>query len=157
MERAGIGFDSHKYKEGNGLVLGGVVIPCQYSFDAHSDGDIIIHSIIDSILGALPDVFDYQNIGSIFPDNDPTFKNISSVKLLEYVLEKIKPWRIYSCDVVIIMEEPKLKTKVRDIIENLKILLKTELVNVKPKTAEGMGIIGEKKGAAATCITILKQ
>lgn len=157
MSRVGIGFDSHRYKEGEGLILGGIFIPCQYSFEAHSDGDIIIHSIIDAILGALPDVFNYQNIGSIFPDNDQKYKNANSTHLLQYVLNKIHPWQIHNCDIVLIMEEPKLGKKVHEIIQNLRKMLRTDLVNLKPKTAEGMGFIGNKEGAASICIINLKQ
>ncbi|MFN3477883.1 MAG: 2-C-methyl-D-erythritol 2,4-cyclodiphosphate synthase [bacterium] len=157
MDRVGIGFDSHKYKKGEGLKLGGILIPCQYSFQAHSDGDIIIHSIIDAILGALPDVFEYQNIGSLFPDNDPKYLQIDSCLLLNEVLVKIYPWKIHNCDIVLIMQEPKLGDKVKEVINNLQKLLKTDLVNVKPKTAENMGLIGKGKGAAAFCTLTLKK
>lgn len=152
MERIGLGFDSHKYKKGEGLILGGVFIPCQYSFDAYSDGDIVIHSIIDAITGALPDIFQYKNIGTLFPNNDPKYYKINSIVLLQEVLNKIKPWQIYSCDIVLIMEKPKLGEKVKDIIENLIKILSTEIVNVKPKTAESMGLIGKEEGAASFCI-----
>ncbi|MCX7758094.1 MAG: 2-C-methyl-D-erythritol 2,4-cyclodiphosphate synthase [bacterium] len=156
MERFGLGFDSHKYKVGNGLKLGGVFIPCKYSFKAHSDGDIIIHALIDSILGALPDIFEYRNIGTIFPDSDPTYKEADSISLLNQILDKVHPWKIESCDIVLIIEEPKIGKNIIDIIENLKKILKTDIVNVKPKTAEGLGLIGNKKGAAAFCIIKLK-
>ncbi|MEN3015456.1 MAG: 2-C-methyl-D-erythritol 2,4-cyclodiphosphate synthase [bacterium] len=152
--RVGIGFDIHRYEKGNGLFLGGVLIPCEYRFKAHSDGDIIIHSIIDSILGALPDIFEYKNIGLLFPDNNPEYKNISSVHLLNQVLAQISPWKVDSCDIILIMEKPKLGPKVMEIIDNLKLLLKTNLVNVKPRTAEGTGLIGRQK--AASCICIIK-
>lgn len=157
MERVGIGFDSHKYKKGNGLYLGGVFVECQYSFQSHSDGDIIIHSVIDAILGALPDVFQYQNIGTLFPDNDPKYENIKSTKLLENILSQIKPWKIDNCDIVLIMEKPKLKEEIFKIIENMKKILNTEIVNIKPKTAEGMGLIGKGKAAAAICVIKLSK
>jgi 2-C-methyl-D-erythritol 4-phosphate cytidylyltransferase/2-C-methyl-D-erythritol 2,4-cyclodiphosphate synthase len=150
--RVGLGFDSHKYTVGNGLVLGGVLIPCKYSFKAHSDGDIVIHSIIDAIMGALPDIFNYQNIGSAFPDNDPQYKSVNSVSLLNKVLNNMVPWKIFSCDIVIIMEKPKLGNNTKLIIDNLIKLLDTKLVNVKPKTSEGMGLIGKSKAATSLCI-----
>ncbi len=157
MERIGLGFDSHKYQKGKGLILGGIFIECDYSFKAHSDGDIIIHSIIDAVIGALPEIFDYQNIGLIFPDNNPQYYKVNSTNLLDQILTKIHPWKISSCDVVLIMEKPKLGYKIKDIIENLKKLLKTEIVNVKPKTAEGIGLIGKSQGAASFCIVKLNK
>lgn len=157
MDRVGIGFDSHKYKKGEGLKLGGVLIPCQYSFQAHSDGDIIIHSIIDALTGALPDIFEYQNIGTLFPDDDPKYRKINSNLLLNKVLEKIYPWKIHNCDIVLIMQEPRLGNKIKEVINNLRKLLKTDLVNVKPKTAENMGLIGNGEGAAAFCILKLTK
>ncbi|MGC8815633.1 MAG: 2-C-methyl-D-erythritol 2,4-cyclodiphosphate synthase, partial [bacterium] len=139
----GIGFDSHRFKEGNGLILAGVFVPFNKSFDAHSDGDIICHSIIDAILGALSTEFEYNNIGTIFPDNDPKFKNANSLDLLKSIISKINDdFIIGNCDVVVILQEPKLKDYLPSMIANLKQVLKTDRVNIKPKTAEFMGFIG---------------
>ena len=155
----GIGFDSHKFKKGNGLTLAGVFVPFDKSFDAHSDGDIICHSIIDAILGALSIEFEYNNIGTIFPDNDPQFKNANSLELLNTIVSKISnQFVINNCDIIIILQEPKLKDYLNNMISNLKKILKTERVNIKPKTGEFMGFIGNKKGAAAfSIISIFKK
>ncbi|MCX7871087.1 MAG: 2-C-methyl-D-erythritol 2,4-cyclodiphosphate synthase [bacterium] len=155
----GIGFDSHRFKKGNGLILAGVFIPFDKSFDAHSDGDIVCHSIIDAILGALPIEFEYNNIGTIFPDNDPKFKNANSLELLNTVVTKISnEFVINNCDVIVVLQEPKLRDYLNDMISNLKRILKTERVNIKPKTGEFMGFIGNKEGAAAfSVISISKK
>lgn len=155
----GIGFDSHKFKEGNGLILAGVFIPFNKSFQAHSDGDIICHSVIDSILGALSIELGYNNIGTLFPDNDPKFKNSNSLFLLKSIVDKISNnFVINNCDIVVILQNPKLKDYLPSMVSNLKEVLKTDRVNIKPKTAEFMGFIGSNEGAAAfSIISILKK
>ncbi len=154
----GLGFDSHRFKEGNGLVLAGVFIPFNKSFEAHSDGDIICHSIIDAILGALSIEFEYNNIGTLFPDNDPQFKNANSLELLNTIVNKISNnFVINNCDIVIVLQEPKLKNYLNNMISNLKYVLKTERINIKPKTGEFMGFIGNKEGAAAFCIISISK
>jgi 2-C-methyl-D-erythritol 2,4-cyclodiphosphate synthase len=154
----GIGFDSHRFKEGNGLVLAGVFIPFNKSFDAHSDGDIICHAIIDAVLGALSVEFEYNNIGTLYPDNSPNFKNANSLNLLKELIDKINTdFIINNCDITVILQEPKLKDYLPNMISNLKKVLKTNRVNIKPKTAELMGFIGNNEGAAAFAILSISK
>ncbi|MGB9621173.1 MAG: 2-C-methyl-D-erythritol 2,4-cyclodiphosphate synthase [Brevinematia bacterium] len=137
MLKVGQGFDIHRLVEGKKLILGGVEIPNEKGSLAHSDGDVLIHSIVDAILGAIGE----RDIGYHFPDDSEDTKNISSTLILEKVLEiaKSKSAKLINVDSTIILNKPKLKPYVPKIRENLaKILsIPIENITIKAKTTEG--------------------
>jgi len=138
--RVGTGWDLHRLVSKRALVLGGVVIPSDKGEAAHSDGDVLVHAIIDALLGSLAK----GDIGSHFPDTDPAYKDADSMQLLKKVLaEDLPPHRIENIDTTIILQTPKLRPHIETIRENLAkaMGLKFEQVSVKAKTAEG--ILGE--------------
>ena len=138
--RVGTGWDVHRLGTGRKLILGGVVIPSEKGEIAHSDGDVLIHAIIDALLGALAK----GDIGSHFPDSDPKYKDSNSIDLLKQVLEQdLPPYHIVNLDTTIILQKPKLREHIDAIRANLAKALQLELnkVSVKAKTAET--ILGE--------------
>jgi 2-C-methyl-D-erythritol 2,4-cyclodiphosphate synthase len=132
------------------LVIGGIVIPYELGLAAHSDGDVLIHAVCDALLGAAG----LRDIGTYFPDNDPTWKNVDSTKLLAKVVELIaeKGWQVNNLDCTLVLEKPKMKPYVEQIINRLAELLRVEpdRVAVKAKTNEKMGFTGAGEGIAAT-------
>ena len=150
-EKVGLGFDSHRFKEGEHLILGGVKVPFNKSFDAHSDGDIIFHSIVDAMLGSVGD----GDIGEHFP-NTPEWKDAEGSKLFEITNNLLtkKGFKLIQVDIVVILEEPKLSQYKAKIIKNLSQILKLneENIGLKAKTSEKMGFIGNNDGAAAQTI-----
>ncbi len=153
MLRIGNGYDIHKLTTGTFLKLGGLKIPCKYSFEAHSDGDVIIHSLIDALLGAVAK----QDIGYHFPPSDPKYKDINSELLLKETLKIIGKIEINNIDITIILEEPKLKNYIKDIRHNIAKLLNINIsqVSIKAKTNEGCDSIGNKKAVASYCTLLL--
>ena len=149
----GIGFDIHKLKFGKKLFLGGINIPYHSGLQAHSDGDVIIHSIIDSILGAI----NKMDIGKLFPNNCNKYKNIRSKKMLNKILVVLKKKKhlINNIDINLICEKPKVSKFRNRIIKSLSKLLKIHQnkINLKGKTVEKLGIIGKEKAIAAEVIT----
>jgi 2-C-methyl-D-erythritol 2,4-cyclodiphosphate synthase len=150
--RIGFGYDSHRFKEGGRLVLGGVEIPHEMGILAHSDGDVLLHAVIDSILGALG----LGDIGAHFPDTDPKYKDISSLKLLEHTLAIAdeKGFEVTWIDATVVVERPKLAPY----IEGMKDAIRQVGINgvsIKAKTNEGMGPIGRGEGIAAYAICLL--
>lgn len=138
--RIGTGWDVHRLSTGRKLILGGVIIPSEKGEIAHSDGDVLIHAIIDALLGALAK----GDIGSHFPDSDPKYKDSNSIDLLKEVLEQdLPPYHIANLDTTIILQKPKLREHIDAIRANLAKALQLELnkVSVKAKTAET--ILGE--------------
>ena len=150
-EKVGLGFDSHRFKEGEYLILGGVKVPFNKSFDAHSDGDIIFHSIVDAMLGSVGD----GDIGEHFP-NTPEWKDAEGSKLFEITNNLLtkKGFKLIQVDIVVILEEPKLNQYKAKIIKNLSqiLTLNEENIGLKAKTSEKMGFIGNNDGAAAQTI-----
>ncbi|MFN3739688.1 MAG: 2-C-methyl-D-erythritol 2,4-cyclodiphosphate synthase [Thermodesulfovibrionales bacterium] len=151
--RTGIGYDSHRFAEGRKLILGGIEIPFSKGLLGHSDGDCLCHAIIDSLLGAAG----MPNIGQIFPDTDPEWKDVKSTELLSQVLSEInkKGFRLLWIDSVIIAEEPRLNPYIPAMKKALSETgIPEEIINIKPKTNEAMGFIGRKEGIAviATCL-----
>ncbi len=136
--RVGTGWDLHKLASGRKLVLGGVVIPSEKGCVGHSDGDALIHAIIDALLGACG----LDDIGTLFPDTDPAYKDADSTKLLSQVVSKIKAlgFKISNLDTTVILQTPKLGPYKTQIKEKLAKLLGIEVscVGVKAKTAEGI-------------------
>ena len=151
----GIGYDSHKFKEGRKLILGGAQIPYDMGLGGHSDADALCHAIIDAILGAAgkPD------IGSMFPDTDPKWKDASSIDLLKKVMELIKAdgTKVLYIDSVIITERPKIGPHIAEMTKNLSLVtgLKKERINIKAKTNEKMGFSGRGEGLISmACVSM---
>ena len=157
MFRIGIGFDLHRFEIGKKLIIGGIEIPFEKGFKAHSDGDIFFHSLADALLGAIG----YGDIGELFPDTDDKWKDIESSVFLKkaYSIVKEKGYEIVNIDSVVIMEKPKLKPYRKKIIENTaKILeINSNIIFLKGKTNEKLGFIGEGKGASCYTVVLLKK
>jgi len=155
--RIGNGYDIHRLVDNRKLILGGIEIPFEKGLLGHSDADVLTHAIMDAMLGALS----FGDIGCHFPSSNPEYKDISSLKLLEKVnnLVKNKNYSVANIDTVIIAEQPKLKEYVPVMKSALAEVLgvKTEKISVKSTTMEGLGVIGEGKGIAATAVVLLKK
>lgn len=153
--RIGQGTDLHVLVENRDFVLGGVSIPYEKGFKAHSDGDVLIHAIIDAFFGALC----LDDIGAHFPDNDPKYKNADSAKLLEEAVSIIRNlgWEINNLDSTIHAQAPKLRPHVLAIRENLAQILNISVdkVSVKAKTNEGVDAVGEKRAVSVDCAVLL--
>jgi len=141
--RTGIGYDIHRLEEGRRLVLGGVEVPHTKGLLGHSDGDALIHAVIDALLGAMGE----KDIGQCFPDTNPAFKNIQSTELLESVAIQLKQrdYEVVNVDSIIIAEEPKLTPHIPGMKSILCPILGLGLkdLGIKAKTREGMGDIGQ--------------
>ncbi|KJR43057.1 2-C-methyl-D-erythritol 2,4-cyclodiphosphate synthase [Candidatus Magnetoovum chiemensis] len=153
--RIGIGYDSHRFVSDKPLILGGINIPYPFGLKAHSDGDVLIHAIIDAILGAAG----LGNIGQYFPDTDQKWKNAFSIDLLRSTVDLINSQRckILSIDSVIITEKPKILPHIDNMKQAIeKTGINSSLINIKAKTNEGMGFVGRQEGIAAmaTCLLI---
>ena len=155
--RVGIGYDAHKLIPGKGMHLGGVFIECEYSIEAHSDGDVIIHALIDSLLGAAA----LGDIGSLFPSKDPENKDISSSVLLAQVIGLLdsKNYKVINIDITLIAETPKIYQKTEQIIDSLSESLRVtkSSVSCKATTTDGLGFEGEKKGIACQAISLIEK
>ncbi len=155
--RIGHGFDVHRFRRGRKLVLGGVEIPYAFGLTGHSDADVLIHALINALLGAMG----MGDIGSHFPDTDPRYKGISSVELLSRVLRMMRrrKFGIVNGDITVIAQKPKLSPFSRKIRQRLAKLLKLsdDQINLKAVTTEGLGWIGEGRGMAATAVVLLKK
>lgn len=153
--RIGFGYDSHRFEEGKPLVIGGVVIPNSFGLKGHSDGDALIHAIIDALLGAIA----HGDIGSHFPDTDDKWKGADSTKLLESVVDEVfnAGYKIGNLDATIICERPKLRPYIDQIRTRLSDLLKTDISNVsiKGKTNEKMDDVGALLGLEVHAVTLL--
>jgi 2-C-methyl-D-erythritol 2,4-cyclodiphosphate synthase len=149
----GVGFDIHKLVAGRPLLLGGLKIDHPRGLEGHSDGDVLIHAVIDALLGAAGK----GDIGDRFPDTQPKFKGIASAKMLAAVLHEVGEWRIVNVDVTLVAEEPKLGPRKRDIAANLSKLLGGAPVNVKAKTAEGLGPVGAREAIACFAVAELAR
>lgn len=154
--RIGNGYDVHRLTEGRRLILGGVDIPYEKGLLGHSDADVLLHAIMDALLGAAA----LRDIGYHFPDNDSQFKDISSIELLKRVsvLIKNKGYRVVNIDATIIAQRPKLKDYIESMINNIASALgiPKEDVNVKATTEEGLGFTGEGLGISASAVCLLE-
>ena len=153
----GLGYDIHKLELGRNLYLGGLLIPFHSGLKSHSDGDVIIHSLIDSVLGACK----LKDIGTLFSDKDSKFKNIRSTKLLKKVLNliKLKGYEINNIDINVITQKPKInkyRNKIINAISKLCNIDKNK-INIKGKTTEKLGLIGKEKAIAAEVITSVSK
>ncbi|MBM3759990.1 MAG: 2-C-methyl-D-erythritol 2,4-cyclodiphosphate synthase [Acidobacteria bacterium] len=155
--RTGLGWDSHRIAAGRPMLLGGVLIESEFGLDGHSDADILLHAITDSLLGALA----LGDIGMHFPDTDPRWKGAESMQFLLHAHSLVaeKGYEIVNLDTTVILERPKLKdyrVKIREYIAtNLKVPI--EAVSVKFKTAEKVGPVGEGKSAEAQAMVLLRR
>ncbi|MEI6092256.1 MAG: 2-C-methyl-D-erythritol 2,4-cyclodiphosphate synthase [bacterium] len=149
----GIGYDSHKFKAGRKLVLGGVEIPSEFGLDGHSDADALTHAIIDAILGAAGK----KDIGSNFPDTDKKWKDANSIDLLKKTINLIGDSKVIYVDAVVITEKPKMSPYMDKMIEKIAtaINISTARVNIKAKTNEKMGFSGREEGLAVmACVSL---
>ena len=156
MTRVGQGFDVHKFVSGKPLIIGGVTIDYNYGLEGHSDADVLIHAIMDALLGAAG----LGNIGQHFPDNDAKFKDINSRKLLRSVVEKLKSnnYVIENVDATIICETPKMQPYISQMITNIANDCMSDLdrINIKATTTEKLGFIGRSEGIAAQAICLIQ-
>ena len=157
MFRTGIGFDAHALVEGLPLVIGGVNIPHSKGLLGHSDADVLVHAVMDAILGALA----LGDIGEHFPDTEDEFQGADSIELLSRVQKMIeeKGFCCENLDSIIIAEKPKLKSYLGEMRENLASVLKINIdqLSIKASTTEHMGFTGREEGRAAQAIFLLKS
>ena len=153
----GIGFDVHRLVKNKKLYLGGIKIPFHSGLKGHSDGDVILHSVIDSILGAIRK----KDIGTFFPDNSNRFKNIRSPKMLKTILQILENNNFYinNLDINLICEQPKVSRYRDKIVKSLSNLLNIDknLINLKGKTVEKLGLIGKEKAIACEVICSISE
>ena len=158
MYKVGIGYDVHQLKSGESLILGGVDIEFDKGISGHSDGDVLTHSIIDSILGASSN----GDIGKHFPSSDEKWKNFSSLKMLGLIYSDLimRDFKIEHIDAVLILQEPNLSRFIDKMKSNIIESLNTEkcTVSIKATTTDYLGFIGEGKGIACQAIaTLIKK
>lgn len=156
--RIGQGFDLHRLVTNRPLILGGVLIPHHKGLDGHSDADVLIHAIIDALIGALA----LGDIGKFFPDTDSEFKDIDSRILLRRVIAKIKDkhqYTVTNLDTTIIIEEPKLRNYIDMMRANIASDLSVDInqINVKAKTSEGVGIVGRMEAVVAEAVVLMEN
>lgn len=155
--RIGMGYDVHKLVEGRKLILGGVEIPYEKGLLGHSDADVLLHAIMDALLGAAA----LGDIGKHFPDTDPAYKGISSIRLLEHVADLLEEHQflIENIDATIIAQRPKMRPYIDTMRGNIAKALKIESdqINVKATTEEGLGFTGSGEGISSQAICMLEK
>ncbi|MCY0876469.1 MAG: 2-C-methyl-D-erythritol 2,4-cyclodiphosphate synthase [Firmicutes bacterium] len=156
--RVGIGFDVHRFATGRPLVLGGVEIAHEYGLEGHSDADVLVHALMDAMLGALA----LGDIGDHFPDTSDAYKGISSIELLRRVQALIvdQGYRLHNADIMVLAEAPKLAPYKSDMIQLLARVLDVGVgdVSIKATTMERMGFVGRREGIAAQAVvTLIKR
>lgn len=157
MIRIGHGYDVHRLTEGRELILGGVKIPYEKGLLGHSDADVLVHAVMDSILGAAA----LGDIGKFFPDNDDTYKNADSIKLLERVVAivKEKGFTVGNVDSTIICQSPKLSPYIDKMREKLASACETDIgnISVKATTEERLGFTGSGNGISAHSVCVIQN
>lgn len=157
MLRIGQGYDAHKFKDGDRIVIGGVTIPYSKGMAAHSDGDVALHALCDAMLGAAA----LGDIGKHFPDTDPAYKGIDSRILLRQVADKLRlmGYFVMNADLTIIAQAPKMAPHIPAMRENIAedIGLSVEAINVKATTTEGMGFEGRGEGISVLAVVLLQR
>jgi len=155
--RIGHGYDVHRYVENRKLILGGVEIPYKFGLLGHSDADVLVHAIIDALLGALC----LGDIGKLFPDNNIKYKNIESLVLLKHVNNIIteKNYEIINIDSTIIIQEPKLSSYINNMRENIADTCEINInnINIKATTEEKLGFTGALQGVAAHAVVLINK
>lgn len=153
--RIGHGFDVHRFKDGDHIMLGGVKIPHTHGFEAHSDGDVLIHSVCDALLGAIA----AGDIGQHFPDTDAAYRNINSRLLLGKVYKMVEAdgYVVGNMDVTVIAQAPRLAAYTASIRENLAADLNISInqINIKATTTEKLGYLGREEGVAVHSVVLL--
>lgn len=157
MIRVGMGYDVHRFNDGDHIILGGVNIPYEKGLEAHSDGDVVLHALADAILGAAA----LGDIGKHFPDTDPNFKGADSRVLLRHVygIVKEKGYKLINADVTIIAQAPKMLPHVPGMRANIAADLETDVdfINVKATTTEKLGFEGRKEGIAVQAVVLIER
>ena len=150
--RVGMGYDVHKLVENRKLILGGVEIPYEYGLLGHSDADVLVHAIMDALLGAAA----LRDIGRHFPDNDPAYEGADSIELLKKVGEM---YLIENIDATVIAQKPKLLPYIDTMVKNVAeaLHLEEDQVNIKATTEEGLGFTGKKEGISAQAICCISK
>lgn len=155
--RIGMGYDVHKLVESRKLVIGGVEIPHVLGLLGHSDADVLIHAIMDSLLGAAA----LGDIGKHFPDTDPKYKGISSILLLRNVKNLLEDngYKIVNIDATIIAQKPKMAPYIPDMITNIANALEIDKsqINIKATTEEGLGFTGKEEGIASQSVCLIEK
>ena len=155
--RVGIGYDVHPLVAGRPLVLGGVTVAFERGLRGHSDADVLVHAIMDALLGAAA----LKDIGTHFPDTDPQYKDISSITLLKRVGDMLRNggFRIENIDATIICEQPRLVDYIDEMCRNISAVLgiTKEQVSVKATTSAGLGFLGEGRGIATHAVALVKR
>ena len=155
--RVGIGYDAHQLTTGRPFILGGVEIPFEKGLKGWSDADVVVHAVMDALLGAAA----LGDIGNHFPPNDPSFKDISSITLLNRVggLLKRQGWRIGNIDATIIAERPLLRPFITQMKQNISraLSINESEVGIKATTNEGLGFTGRQEGIAAYAVALLEK
>lgn len=155
--RVGLGYDVHKLVPERDLILGGVKIPYEKGLLGHSDADVLLHAIMDGLLGSLA----LGDIGKHFPDTDEKYKGISSLKLLEHVgsLIKGKGYKVINIDSIVVAQKPKISPYIEDMRINIAKYLDINIdcVSVKATTEEGLGFTGSGEGISSQCVCLLAK
>lgn len=157
MTRVGIGYDLHRLEPGRQFMLGGVDIPHDRGFVAHSDGDVLAHAVIDALLGAAG----LGNIGQRFPDTDPALKGADSMLLLARTMGFLRDagWSVVNVDAVVVAERPKLNPHLDAVTRRLAEVMGVDrsLVSVKPKTCEGVNAEGRGEAVSVQAVVLLEK
>ena len=155
--RVGMGYDVHKLVENRKLILGGVEIPYEYGLLGHSDADVLVHAIMDALLGAAA----LRDIGRHFPDNDPAYEGADSIELLKKVGEMLEErmYLIENIDATVIAQKPKLLLYIDTMVKNVAeaLHLEEDQVNIKATTEEGLRFTGKKEGISAQAICCISK
>lgn len=154
--RVGLGYDVHKLAENRKLILGGVEIPYEKGLLGHSDADVLVHAIMDALLGAGK----LGDIGVLFPDTDPKYKGISSITLLKYVNDEIskKGIRIINIDSIIVAQKPKMRPYIPEMEKNIAAALDINIddINIKATTEEELGFTGSGEGISSKAVCLIE-
>jgi 2-C-methyl-D-erythritol 2,4-cyclodiphosphate synthase len=154
--RTGIGIDAHRFEDGRRLVLGGVEVPFEMGLTGHSDADVLLHAIMDALLGACA----AGDIGELFPDKDPVYRDASSVDLLERVRDVVlsRGYHVINVDAVVICEKPRISSFRDRMVERIakSLEIAPDAVSVKGTTTEGMGFTGSGEGIMAVASVMLE-
>lgn len=155
--RIGTGYDAHRLVAGRKLVLGGVTIPFEKGLEGHSDADVLVHAVCDALLGAAG----MGDIGRHFPDTDPAYKGMFSIRLLEMTAEKIRGrgFTVVNIDATVLAQAPKLAPFMETMAANIAgaLNITADRVNIKATTTEGMGFVGHGEGLAAMSVALIRS